>query len=112
MSTIFTQIINREIPSKILYEDDKVIAIYDAFPKKPGHFLVIPKDEQANILQNNEEDFLHAMKVARMLAKKEIIDQGIAGFKIVINTGKSAGQVVFHTHIHVIPYRDGEQGEE
>ncbi|SJZ58121.1 histidine triad protein HinT [Mycoplasmopsis verecunda] len=104
MDSIFTKIIKREIPSKILYEDDKVIAIYDAFPKNEGHFLVIPKVQKDNILQNTEEEFLYAMKISRELAQKEIIDKNRAGFKIVINTGKAAGQEVFHTHIHVIPY--------
>ncbi|MHA3825563.1 histidine triad protein HinT [Mycoplasma sp. BRA285] len=108
MDSIFTKIIKREIPSKVLYEDDKVIAIYDAFPQTEGHFLVIPKTPEENILANSEEDFLYAMKKARELANQEIIEKGIPGFKIVINTGKSAGQVVFHTHIHVIPYRESD----
>ncbi|MHA3801790.1 histidine triad protein HinT [Mycoplasma sp. HF14] len=108
MDSIFTKIIKREIPSKVLYEDDKVIAIYDAFPQTEGHFLVIPKTPEENILANSEEDFLYAMKKARELANQEIIEKGIPGFKIVINTGKTAGQVVFHTHIHVIPYRESD----
>ncbi|QNM93660.1 HIT family protein [Mycoplasma sp. Pen4] len=103
--SIFTKIIKREIPSKILYEDDKVIAIYDVNPVREGHFLVIPKTQVDNIIQNTEEEFLYAMKIARKLAKEEIIDKGIPGFKIYINTGKTAGQEVFHTHIHVIPYK-------
>ncbi|MFV8478326.1 histidine triad protein HinT [Mycoplasma sp. B6400] len=106
MDSIFTKIIKREIPSKVLYENDRVIAIYDAFPQTEGHFLVIPKVQEENILANSEEDFLYAMKIARQLADKEIIQKGIPGFKIMINTGKTAGQVVFHTHIHVIPYRE------
>ncbi|MHA3786478.1 histidine triad protein HinT [Mycoplasma sp. Z244C] len=108
MDSIFTKIIKREIPSKVLYEDDKVIAIYDAFPQTEGHFLVVPKTPEENILANNEEDFLYAMKKARELANQEVIEKGIPGFKIVINTGKTAGQVVFHTHIHVIPYRESD----
>ncbi|MHA0272429.1 histidine triad protein HinT [Mycoplasma sp. 48589B] len=108
MDSIFTKIIKREIPSKVLYEDDKVIAIYDAFPQTEGHFLVIPKTPEETILANSEEDFLYAMKKARELANQEIIEKGIPGFKIVINTGKTAGQVVFHTHIHVIPYRESD----
>ncbi|MEA4276616.1 histidine triad protein HinT [Mycoplasma sp. 21DD0573] len=107
--SIFTKIIKREIPSNIIYEDNVVIAILDAFPQQEGHFLVIPKEQKSNILEHDETTFLHAMKVARMLAKQRVIDNNIPGFKILINTGKEAGQVVFHTHIHVIPYK--EQGE-
>ncbi|WP_208664698.1 histidine triad protein HinT [Mycoplasma nasistruthionis] len=107
--SIFTQIIEGNIPAKKLYEDDIVIAIYDAFPQTEGHFLVIPKSQEQNILLNDENTYLHALKVARKLAQEHVIDQGIPGFKLLINTGKTAGQVVMHTHIHIIPYRETDK---
>lgn len=101
--SIFSKIINKEIPANILYEDDKVIAIYDIKPVQEGHFLVIPKEEKENILQNSEEIFLYTLKKARELANQEISKNNKTGFKLQINTGRSAGQEVFHTHIHIIP---------
>ncbi|WP_036452325.1 histidine triad protein HinT [Mycoplasma buteonis] len=103
--TIFTKIINREIPANILYEDDKIIAFYDINPKQPGHFLVVPKREAANLLENTDEEIAYAFVKAKELAKEEMLRQEASSFKIVVNTGASAGQVVFHTHIHVIPYK-------
>ncbi|MGZ9762247.1 histidine triad protein HinT [Mycoplasma sp. 394] len=104
MASIFTQIINRQIPAEILYEDEKVIAIYDIKPFQPGHFLVIPKTPEANILENNDADFIYAMLKARELAAKYIKEHNKSGFKLLVNTGASAGQMVFHTHIHIIPF--------
>ncbi|WP_025755203.1 histidine triad protein HinT [Mycoplasmopsis cricetuli] len=104
--SIFSKIISREIPAQIIYEDEKVIAFYDAFPFREGHFLVVPKEEKSNYLLNDESIFLHAMKIARQLAKKLIIDQGIDSFKTLINTGANAGQTIFHTHIHIIPFKE------
>lgn len=105
MDDLFLKIINREIPSDIIYEDEHVIAFMDIYPEQPGHFLVVPKKYAKNCLESTEEDFVYAILKARELAKKFVIDKGIPGFRIVINTGKSAGQSVFHTHIHVIPYK-------
>ncbi|MBN4083589.1 HIT family protein [Mycoplasma sp. CSL10137] len=105
MASIFTKIINREINSNIIYEDDKVISILDVNPKQPGHFLVIPKIEKENLLEQSEEEVNYLMKIARQLATEKIKNNEATGFKIVINTGKSAGQEVMHTHVHVVPYK-------
>ncbi|KKB26708.1 HIT family hydrolase [Mycoplasmopsis meleagridis] len=104
--TIFAKIIRKEMPAKFLYEDSKCIAIYDAFPFREGHFLVIPKKFSKNITEMDDDTAGHIFNVARKLAKKEILDKGIPGFKVVINTNEMADQTVFHTHIHVIPIRE------
>ncbi|EGV00247.1 histidine triad protein HinT [Mycoplasmopsis columbina] len=106
MKDLFLKIINRELPSDILYEDDKCIAIYDKYPFREGHFLVIPKKWSQNVTEMDDETAGHVFNVARKLAKKEILDKGIPGFKIIINTGEMADQTVFHTHVHVIPFRE------
>ncbi|MBW0594659.1 HIT family protein [Mycoplasmopsis anatis] len=102
---VFKKIIDREIPATIVYEDDIVIAFLDAYPEKPGHFLVVPKSESKNIIENTDEEFIHAMKVVRKLINERLIKNGISDFKIQVNTGSKAGQTVFHTHIHVIPFK-------
>ena len=106
MDDIFLKIIHREIPSNILYADDLCIAFYDKFPIRKGHFLVVPKNKSKNILETSEEETIHLIKIAKKLAKEEIIDKFPgSGFKLIINTNEPAGQTVFHTHIHIIPYK-------
>lgn len=110
--SIFSKIIDREIPAEIIYEDDLVIAFLDAFPHKPGHFLVVPKKQEVNMIEQDEASFIHAMKIARKLAKERVLGSNIPGFRLLVNTGKSAGQTVFHTHIHIIPYAEEEKTPE
>ncbi|QDY88617.1 histidine triad protein HinT [Mycoplasma anserisalpingitidis] len=102
---IFKKIIDREIPASIIYEDDVVIAFLDAYPEQPGHFLVVPKSESKNIIENSDEEFIHAMRIVRKLINERLIENGITDFRIQVNTGTKAGQTVFHTHIHVIPHK-------
>ncbi|WP_027120857.1 histidine triad protein HinT [Mycoplasmopsis lipofaciens] len=104
MNDIFLKIINREIPANFIYEDDICVAFYDKFPLQPGHFLVVPKVRSKNIVETDSETAAHLINIARKLAKQEVLDKNIPGFKILINTGESADQTIFHTHVHVIPY--------
>ncbi|MBE6071808.1 MAG: histidine triad nucleotide-binding protein [Clostridium butyricum] len=100
---IFCKIVNGEIPSSKLYEDDKVIAFRDINPEAPIHFLVVPKEhiESANSL--NEDNFnviAHIFKVINKLVKEENIAD--SGYRIINNCGKDGGQTVNHIHFHVI----------
>ncbi|WP_029513665.1 histidine triad protein HinT [Mycoplasmopsis primatum] len=106
MDDLFLKIINHEEPAKFLYEDDVCVAFYDKFPIQPGHFLVVPKTKSKNITEADDETAAHLINVARKLGKKEVLEKGIPGFKILINTGKEADQSIFHTHVHIIPYRE------
>lgn len=103
--SVFKKIIDRELPAEIIYEDDLVIAIMDAFPVSEGHFLVIPKSEKPNMLTHSEEEMTYAFKVAYKLAKERLWDKGIKDFRLMINTGLKGKQTVFHTHIHIVPYK-------
>lgn len=101
--TIFQQIINKEIPSKIYYEDDVVISIYDINPRRPGHILVIPKKLSINLIDIDDNTFSYLMLKAKELAIKLIKEMNVSGFNFIVNNGKNAKQEVFHTHIHIIP---------
>lgn len=101
--SIFTKIINRELPADIVHETDTVIAIRDINPQAPVHVLVIPKKPIRDVTEATAEDqavlgdlFLVAAEVAR----KEGVDQ--SGYRIVVNNGPDSGQVVFHIHLHVM----------
>lgn len=101
--TIFTKIINREIPAKIVYEDDKCLAFRDTNPQAPVHILVIPKKEIASMdtaTDADKEIIGHIMLKAAQIAR----DEGVAedGYRLVVNTNRNAGQTVFHIHVHIV----------
>lgn len=103
MSTLFTKIINREIPATIVFEDEQVLAFRDINPQAPTHILVIPKKEIAttNDLRPEHETLVgHMVRVASEIAKKEGISED--GYRLVMNCNKDAGKTVFHIHLHLL----------
>lgn len=100
---IFQKIINKEIPSEIIYEDKDFIAFKDINPITNGHFLVVPKEVSTNLLDIKDETLSMLMLKARELAKVEITKLNVSGFKLVVNNGVEAGQEIMRTHVHIIP---------
>lgn len=99
--TLFSKIIDREIPATIVYEDEKCIVINDINPKARVHLLVIPKKPIATLFDLTPEDkdiMGHMMLLLPQLAQA----QNLEGFKTQINTGEAGGQEVFHIHIHLL----------
>jgi len=109
MSSIFTKIINREIPAVIVYEDDLCISFRDIDPKAPQHILLVPKKEIKSLAEATEED---APLLGHLLIKAGEIarDQGFSdsGYRVVINTNKEGGQAVYHVHLHILGGRQME----
>ncbi|KAK4784084.1 hypothetical protein SAY86_018452 [Trapa natans] len=102
--TIFDKIINKEIPSTIVYEDDKVLAFRDISPQAPVHILVVPKLRdgltQLGKAEERHVDILgQLLHAAKIVAEKEGI---LDGFRVVINNGPDACQSVYHLHLHVL----------
>ncbi len=101
---IFCKILNKEVPAKILHEDDMVIAFPDIAQLAPVHILIIPKEHISSIndLSGNvgKEVAGHMIMVAKELAKKQNIDEG--GYKLLFRVGKDGGQEVPHIHLHLI----------
>lgn len=97
---IFCKIVAGQIPSGRLYEDDAVIAFHDIHPIAPVHFLLVPKLHVASLADCAAE---HADLLGQLLllAPKLAKEQGLDGFRTMINTGRSGGQEVFHLHVHV-----------
>ena len=96
---IFCKIANKEIPSEFLYENDYLFVIKDINPKAPIHLLVITKEHAANLNEINDEKLLaEILKGIKAVCGKLNIKE----YKTVINTGKSAGQEVFHFHAHIL----------
>ncbi|KAL1309410.1 hypothetical protein HN51_052099 [Arachis hypogaea] len=102
--TIFDKIINKEIPSNVVYEDDKVFAFRDINPQAPTHILIIPKvkDGLTGLSKAEERHFEilgRLLYTAKLIAKQEGLDDG---FRVVINDGPKGCQSVYHIHVHLL----------
>lgn len=113
--TIFTKIINREIPADIIFEDDKALAFKDINPQAPFHVLIIPKTAIATINDINDDNSPivgHLYTVAAKLAKQNNFADD--GYRVVMNCNEHGGQTVYHIHLHMLagkpmgwpPYQD------
>ncbi len=103
MSSIFTKIINREIPAAIVCEDDECIAFRDIDPKAPVHILIVPKKEIPSLAEVTGKDKTllgHLLVKASEIAKAEGISE--SGYRVVVNTNKEGGQEVYHLHLHIL----------
>lgn len=99
---IFCKIVNGEIPSNILFENEKVIAFADINPVAPVHILIIPKQHISSlneVAKTDEKTLGQMMLVAKQLAKEADLDDG---YRLVLNTGDEGGQTVQHVHLHLI----------
>lgn len=101
--SLFTKIINRQIPADIVYEDDDVLAFNDISPKAPIHILIVPKKQVETINDFQDEDAELIGKIV-LAAKRIAKDKGLSekGYRLVMNTNADAGQTVFHVHCHLL----------
>ena len=102
--TIFSKIIDKDIPGNIIFEDDLSVLIEDISPQAPVHYLAIPKKEITGIsdLSKSDKDLVGHLMV---MIKEQMSIKGIKDYRLVINNGSEAGQTVFHLHIHVLANR-------
>jgi histidine triad (HIT) family protein len=103
--TIFSKIIRKEIPAKIVYEDDEVLAFNDINPQAPVHVLIIPKISEIETTRDIDPERHSALlgslyKAANKIAKETGISE--SGFRLVLNCGPDAGQEVYHLHMHLL----------
>ena len=106
---IFCKLANKDIPTNIIYEDDRFTVILDASPATKGHALILPKNHAANIYELPDEDASAVFVLAKKLATKMTEILHCDGFNIVQNNGEIAGQTVFHFHMHLIPRYKGDE---
>ncbi|XP_036687278.1 histidine triad nucleotide-binding protein 1-like [Balaenoptera musculus] len=100
--TIFRKILRKEIPAKIIYEDDQCLAFHDISPQAPTHFLVIPKRHisQISAAEDDDESLLGYLMI---VGKKCAADLGLKkGYRMVVNEGSDGRQSVYHVHLHVL----------
>jgi histidine triad (HIT) family protein len=102
MSTLFSKIIDGEIPADFIYKDEYLVVIKDIYPKAPVHVLMIPRKPIINLddLDENDQSLMGYMmlKVPEIAASLGLKD----GYRTILNTGKGGGQEVFHLHIHIL----------
>lgn len=106
--TIFTKIINREIPGEIIYEDDDVAAFFTIEPVHIGHTLIVPKKPFQNIFDGDPAILGKMMQVAQKIAGA-LQKTGVDGVNLQMNNGAVAGQEVWHAHLHVFPRLKDDQ---
>jgi histidine triad (HIT) family protein len=105
---IFCKIVAGEIPCDKLFEDETTLAFVDITPVSLGHALVIPKAHHENLLETPDEACADIMRTVRRVAKATLTVTGAPGFNLGVNTGVAAGQVVMHTHFHIMPRHEGD----
>ena len=105
---IFCKILNGEIPSAKLYEDEDFAIILDVGPASLGHALILPKEHYGNLFEMPEELISKCMNLAKVWGDKLVKGLNADGLNLVQNNGIAAGQTVFHYHLHLIPRYEGD----
>lgn len=108
-SCLFCRIVEGELPSFRVYEDDLVSAFLDIHPVGLGHTLVVPKRHFENIHDVPSDTLGHMHMVAKKIAEAQVRAFNPAGISVAQNNGAAAGQIIFHIHVHVIPKNSPEQ---
>lgn len=99
MDCIFCKIVNKEVPSEIIYEDAESVIFKDIHPKAPVHFLVVSKQHIVSVASDGSESVIgYLIGIVKKIAQ----EQSFAGYKLVLNVGKEAGQTIEHLHMHLL----------
>lgn len=96
---IFCKIANKEIPAELIFENNDVVAFNDISPQAPKHILVIPKKHYENLNDLNDKNLMAELLSGVQAVTKKL---GITNYRTITNTGKEAGQEVFHIHFHIL----------
>lgn len=108
MPCLFCSIASGNIPSHVVYEDDRVFGFLDIGPVSRGHLLLVPKTHTENLSENAPEDAAALMQAAQVMGRRVQEKLGAAGYNLGMNHGEVAGQEVMHTHLHLMPRYAGE----
>lgn len=108
---IFCKIINKEIPSKLIYEDNDFFAVLDIAPATKGHVLILPKEHAKTMSELSDDKLSKILVIAKKIIEAMKKVHGFTDYNVVQNNGEIAGQTVGHYHLHLIPrYAKGELG--
>ena len=109
---IFCKLANGDIPTNTVYEDEEFRVILDASPATRGHALILPKQHYANLYEIDENVAADSMKLAKKLEIQMKNVLGCDGVNVLQNNEETAGQTVFHFHVHVIPRYQGAKNDD
>ncbi len=107
-SCLFCKIISGEIPCTKVYEDDTVLAFLDIHPVNIGHTLIVPKAHHTNLYDTEDSTLAHMATIAKKLSTTIKSALNADGINIEMNNDPVAGQIIFHTHLHIIPRFSGD----
>ena len=112
MICLFCDIVNKKIPSDIIFENDAVVSFYDIHPKAPVHVLIVPKKHVMSVNEFSEED--ERTIVALVLAAPVVAEAvGVKdGYKLAFNVGKKGGQLIDHVHMHLLAWPGSPEGKK
>ncbi len=110
-SCVFCKIARKEIPARVVYEDEHTLAFLDHLPNTAGHTLVIPKKHATNIFDTDAETLIQTMETVRKISPAVRDAVGGKGVHLNSNHGEAAGQIVMHLHFHIIPRHDRSEFE-
>lgn len=108
MDCVFCKIIAGEIPSTRVYEDAHAVAFLDIKPITTGHLLIVPKKHSRDVIDADDATLAHLMSLAPRMGAAVMAALEADGFNMGVNTGSAAGQIVMHTHVHIIPRYIGD----
>ncbi len=106
---VFCKIIKGELPARVVYEDEDVMAFLDINPVSKGHTLVVPKKHYRNMVDAPDDVIAKIYTIAKKIGVAAMNALGAKGFNVISNNEKVAGQEVFHFHVHVIPRYTGDE---
>ena len=107
-SCIFCRIVAHELPASVVHEDDRTLAFMDVNPSVRAHVLIVPRAHSTDLLDVDRDDLAACMRTAQLVARQLKDRLGADGINVLQNTGRAAGQAVFHFHMHVIPRHRGD----
>ena len=107
---VFCKIIKGELNCYRIYESDDVIAFLDINPRAEGHTLIVPKRHVEKLEELNEKELVSLFKAVKEVTSLILSKLNAEGYNLLINTGKVAGQIIPHLHIHILPRRKGDIG--
>jgi histidine triad (HIT) family protein len=105
---VFCKIASGKIPARVVMQNDRVVALLDAFPLAPGHTLVIPKLHYAKVQNMREQDAMAVFEMTRKVAGAVEAGSRVGASTIAIHNGSDAGQEIPHVHVHIVPRKKGD----
>ena len=108
MECIFCKIVNSDLPSYKVFEDDRVFAFLDILPIHPGHSIVVPKSHAADVENVSTEDFSAMAVIVKKIGRAMMEGLGVKGYSVLLDNKSAANQHVPHVHFHVVPREEGD----